>query len=97
MKKPTREDMQKLEEVRTAPAQTLTEYRPCRVAVTSRPTWMRALFHRWVTKQGTLPTGGQYTMTVALVEFVDGSVETVNVEDIRFNDSPGLFEQFIWE
>ena len=74
---------------------TNSEYRPCVVLI--QHGWTKALFHRWATKQGTLPTGGQYTMTVALVEFVDGSVETVNVEDIRFNDSPGLFEQFIWE
>lgn len=76
---------------------TNSEYRPCIVAVGNHRRRLRALFHRWVTKQGTLPmTGSPYTTTQALVEFENGSIETINPEDVRFKDSKQLFEQFAW-
>lgn len=37
------------------------------------------------------------TNTFALVEFEDGSVEKVRVEDIRFLDSRGRFESYSFE
>ena len=77
---------------------TNSEYRPClvlRSPYTKRED-SKALFHRWVVKQGTLPTGSQFTTIEALIEFEDGEVESVGVKNVRFIDSKQMFEQFDW-
>lgn len=76
---------------------TNSEYRPCFVVpLYSMGEVSRALFHKWVTQQGTLPTGDLYTETGALVEFEDGTVKIVDPGEIKFRDTEGLFKQFIW-
>ena len=41
--------------------------------------------------------GGQYSKALAIVEYEDGTVDTVNPESIRFLDTKGLMEQYAWE
>lgn len=73
---------------------TNSEYRPCFVILSHGV--HRAIFHRWATKQGLLPSRAQYTTVQALVEYADGSMGSVEPEKIRFIDSKQLFEQFAW-
>lgn len=64
------------------------EYRPCMVGD------RRALFHGWEEKAWTVPDGlaagsapgGQVKMSVAIVEYEDGSVDEVAPLQIRFID-----------
>lgn len=64
----------------------------------------RAFFHLFAVEamplepsplQGGRP-GGQYSKVLAIVEYEDGTVDTVNPESVRFLDTAGLMAQYSW-
>lgn len=64
----------------------------------------RAFFHLFTTSarpiepsplRGGHP-GGQVSKPVAIVEYEDGTVDTVEPERVRFLDTEGLMEQYSW-
>ena len=67
----------------------LRKYRQCEVK------GKKALFHQWVTKMDTIPDsplmggapGGQYSITLGIVEYEDGTVDMVLPIQIRFTDN----------
>ena len=75
------------------------EYRPCWVA------GRKAVFHRWANNaRAILPKGEepgensryfQYRSTKAIVEYQDGTVDTVWPQDIQFADA-GPFDEITW-
>lgn len=64
----------------------------------------RAFFHLFMTRaypiepsplRGGHP-GGQYSNAHAIVEYEDGTVDTVDPESVRFLDTEGLMKQYSW-
>lgn len=58
----------------------------------------KALFHRWADIASPLvggPPGGQLYQVYGLVEFEDGTVQMVDPERIRFEDTD--FGQYAWK
>ena len=78
--------------------------RPCLVRINSEE-FKKALFHRWTDVSelvGASPLrgghpGGQISDTFAIVEFEEGNVLRVNIEDIIFLDSGNQFADFAWD
>ena len=65
----------------------------------------RAFFHLFTTSarpiepsplRGGHP-GGQVSKPIAIVEYEDGTVDTVNPESVRFLDTEGLMKQYSWD
>lgn len=60
----------------------------------------RALFHGWVNLEkpcfeGSICTG-YWRGTVAMVEYMNGTVEHVSARDIRFLDGEAVFARYDW-
>ena len=78
---------------------TNSEYRPCVVDE------KRAMFHRWEQRADVVDAsplrgghpGGQYWITLGIVEYEDRTVDEVLPYKIRFLDSKGLFAQYPFE
>ena len=90
------------------PAPPVLEYTAKFELDTRRPCWVhgkKALFHRWTSSaRPILPRGVepdentphyQLSLTHAIVEFEDGSVERVWPQDVKFADGGG-FEEYAW-
>ena len=74
------------------------------VRETKESTERRAFFHLFTARampiepsllRGGHP-GGQYSRPVAIVEYEDGTVATVDAESVRFLDTKELMEQYAW-
>ena len=78
---------------------TNSEYRPCVVDE------KRAMFHRWEQRADVVDAsplrgghpGGQYWITLGIVDYEDGSMDEISPRKIRFLDSKGLFAQYQFE
>ena len=69
-----------------------------------KATERRAFFHLFTTRalpiepsplRGGHP-GGQYSRPIAIVEYEDGTVDTVDAESVRFLDTYELMSQYSW-
>ena len=69
---------------------TNSEYRPCVVDE------KRAMLVDASPLRGGHP-GGQYWITLGIVEYEDGSMDEISPRKIRFLDSKGLFAQYQFE
>ena len=77
--------------------------RPCMVAISKGGREKKALFHCWsqwsdVVGESVLKSGhkgGQVSETYGIVEFEDGTVQSVYPQLIRFLDNP--FVEYMWE
>lgn len=64
----------------------------------------RAFFHLFTTNERPLEPsplrgghpGGQYSEPLAIVEYEDGTVDSVSPLRVRFLDTKGLMEQYAW-
>ena len=84
-----------------------SEYRPCYVIKRSRhggQSKRKALFHKWTLEQepmgpglavGSHP-GGQFSRTLAVVEFGGGTVRLVTPEAVQFIDTQHIMGQLAW-
>ena len=88
------------------------EYRPCYVICEvkysrNKKTFERrekALFHRWAEISNVIPpsllqgghNGGEIKRVLAIVEFEDGKIETVDPSDIQFCDTAGIMNGIAW-
>jgi len=61
--------------------------RPCKVFNPSGANWVNAIFHLWAQNSSILIGGSHIAYPVAVVEYEDGSIQSVNAETIRFTDS----------
>lgn len=74
----------------------VSPYRPCLAK------GKKALFHCWEHRSEVVPpsplrgghSGGQISGTLAIVEFEDGSVDTVYPQNVTFLDTPGVMAEF---
>lgn len=57
--------------------------RPCQVLNQSENKWVGAIFHLWAQESHC----NQLAYPVAVVEYEDGSVQSVHAEEVRFTDS----------
>lgn len=78
--------------------------RPCYVKNQDGTIRGKALFHRWEQYSKVIPPspmigghqGGVNSYVMGIVEFEDGTVDTIFPEFIRFADG-GDFDEYIWE